>query len=424
MKKTLTFVLIVLFALTFVGVSVAFAEEPAESNAAVAPTTEQTDEIASFVEQLCVLNKAAVKSDTVAWLVDKFSQALSTTAFEWSVATDQFKNKASSSDNKNCFNVVARLKKAGATKQIIIGAHYDVSSGEGAADNATGVATLYYLMKSFAAATDIPCNVTFVAFDGEEQGLLGSNYFVNGYDDVSNDGMSAEEVANTLVMFNIDSIALGKQLYVMCENKRTDLANAILGSSNGITEKPYARGTYGDYLDTIYGHGYGYYEYVQGSDHTPFRLAGIPIAFFFSGSYEKGAWDFDAGGVINSLGDTYENLAGRAFVERVLAVNDAIFNTVLDEQFVEVAVATRSQLVNLNLWYNAWWPKLIVLGILIVLAVCTWLYSRKLQKSALTGTAEIKTQKIFEKPDASEIFSFEDKQDDTTNIDDIFTFKK
>ena len=65
-----------------------------------------------------------------------------------------------------------------------------------------------------------------------------------------------------------------------------------------------------------------------------------------------------------------------------------------------------------------------MLGVLVILAICTVLYSRKLQKKAILGTAEIKTQKVFEKPDASEIFSFAETKDDKKDIDDIFTFKK
>ena len=421
MKRTLLFVLIALFTVMSVSVSVAFVEDSTTPNTAVTPTAEQSDEITGFVQDLCQLNKAAVKADTVGWLVGKFKEALGETAFTTSVTTGEFRNK---SDNKNYCNIVARLSKTGATKQIIIGAHYDVTNGEGAADNATGVATLYYLMKSFARSKDIPCNITFVAFDGEEQGLLGSDYFVNGNEDVANDGMSAEEISNTLVMFNIDSIAVGKKLYLMCENKHTNLADVILANSDGIAEKPYARGTYGTYLDAVYGRGYGYYEYIQGSDHTPFRLKGIPVAFFFSGSYNSGSWDFDEGSVINSSSDTFDNLKNYSFVERVLTVNNAIVNTVLDEQFLDVANNARSQLVNLKLLYNAWWPSLVVLGVLVILAICTVLYSRKLQKKAILGTAEIKTQKVFEKPDASEIFSFAETKDDKKDIDDIFTFKK
>lgn len=423
MKKVLLVVFSVLLVTLTVLPHLAFADVTTADSPTV---TEENAEIKAFVKDLCELNASGDKAETVNWLVAKFREALNNSALDSSVAIDQFTNKG---DNKNYFNIVARLVKAGAKKQIIVGAHYDVLIGEGASDNVAGVAALYYTMMTLADnANKIPFNVTFVAFDGEEKGLLGSNYFVNGYEDNPNDGMSAEEIANTLVMFNIDSIALGDDVYLMCENKHTDLANAILANSDGIVEKPYARGTYGSVLDSVYGHGYGYYEYVQGSDHTPFRLKGIPVAFLFSGTYSASPWGFSESSsfsqVMNSADDTYENLvkSGVAYAVRIQNVGDAIANTIISDGFSDVAENARSQLVNLNFWYNKWWASLVILGILVILVIFTLLYNRKLQKKSILGTAEVKKQKVFDKPDASEIFSFDDSQ--KSDADDIFTFKK
>ena len=429
MKKGLLFVLTVLLAVLSVCSSMAFAEEVLPTADTPAATRED-DGIEKFVKELCELNGAGNKAEVRNYLVGKFREAFGESediaSADSNVQTEMFQDN---DKKENYFNIVARLEKTGTTKQIIIGAHYDVSGGEGAADNAVGVATLYYTMVTLVENQDkIPFNIVFVAFDGEEQGLLGSNYFVNGYENIPNDGMSEQEIADTLVMFNIDSIALGDDVYLMCENKRTDLANAILANGTGIVEKPYARGVYSSYLDT---YGYGYYEYIQGSDHTPFRLAGIPIAFLFSGTYSVSPWGFTESSipdrqVINTGADTYENLvkSGVAYAVRIQNVGDAIANTILSKDFAQIAENARSQLVNLKLWYNKWWASLIILAILIILAVFTWLYSRKLQKKSILGTAEIKTQKVFEKPDASEIFSFgQTKSQDKTDIDDIFTFK-
>ena len=407
MKKILLFVLIALLTVTAVSSVVAFAEDETISPT-VTPTASE-GAVNDFVKELCQLNTQGDKMSIVVYLLGKFDGALA----QASNVTTSVQEQLFSHDGNSYSNVVARITKLGTTKQIVIGAHYD-SVGAGAGDNAVGVATLYYTMKQLVAHADkIPFNVAFVAFDGEEDGLLGAKNFVNS--------MSYEEKLNTLVMFNVDSIALGDNLYLMCENKRTDLADLILAHADSITEKPYARGTYGSYLDSF---GYGYYEFVQGSDHTPFRLEEIPIAFLFSGTYSSGSWNFDAGDAINSASDTFENLQNYDFVGRVLTVGNAIVDTVLDEQFPSVAENARSQLVNLEFWYNGWWPSLVVLGILVILAVFTFLYYRKLQKSAILGAPEIKTQKVFEKPDASEIFSFADESESKTDIDDIFTFKK
>ena len=430
MKRCLLFVLTVLLAVTSVSFSVAFAQEQLPPTANEPTVIQENAEIKAFVKELCELNATGDKAEVRTYLVEKFNEALGKSADVATVSSSVQPVMFHDSDSKeNYFNIVARLEKVGATKQIIVGAHYDVTSGEGASDNVAGVAALYYTMMTLAEnASKIPFNITFVAFDGEEKGLLGSKFFVDG-DINGKGGMSSEEIANTLVMFNIDSIALGDDVYLMCENKHTDLADLLLENSVDILEKPYARGTYGSAIDSIYGHGYGYYEYIQGSDHTPFRLRGIPIAFLFSGTYSASPWGFSESSssnrVMNSADDTYENLvkSGVAYAVRIQNVGDAIANTILSDGFTEVAENARSQLVNLNFWYNRWWASLAIFVILVVLAISTWLYSRKLQKSAILGTAEIKTRKVFEKPDASEIFSFEDTKDGKTDADDIFTFK-
>lgn len=305
--------------------------------------------------------------------------------------------------SKTYCNIELKLDKQPATsKQIIIGAHYD-STGEGANDNASGVATLLLIVKNLFANFDkLPCNVTFVLFDAEEGGLLGS------YDYVGN--MSYAERDNTLVMFNLDVIANGDNLYVWCENKHTDLADLILDNSQNILEKPYAKGA-----SLIYdNYGYGYYETVQNSDHTPFRLSGIPTALFFSGTYDYSPLSYAESSdpnkqTINSSNDIFENLDKNnkeQFVNKINAAVDAVCNTVLSQSFIAVGENARSQLLNLELWYNVWWPRLIVLGVLIILAVFVFLYYRKLQKKAILGTAEVKTGSVFKTPDADDIFTF------------------
>ncbi|MGV2826657.1 M28 family peptidase [Myxosarcina sp. GI1(2024)] len=62
---------------------------------------------------------------------------------------------------------------------ILIGAHYDAVPGTpGADDNATGVAVLLELAKSFSARP-LKYPVRLVAFDLEESGLLGSTAYAN-----------------------------------------------------------------------------------------------------------------------------------------------------------------------------------------------------------------------------------------------------
>lgn len=389
--------------------------------------TAQNTQAYEFVQQLCAIRSSEdsadkIKEETINFITDRFAEALGSSK---TIKEAPFTDKETGVDY---LNIVARIDKDGTDKQIIIGAHYDVLKGEGANDNTCGVATLYLTMQALAKQADkLPFSVVFVAFDGEENGLLGSKDYV--------DHMSDTEIANTLLMFNIDVIATGDNLYLLAENKRTDIANLILANSNGIVEKPYATGIY---LTEEYGigYGYGYYEKVQESDHTPFRVNGIPTVLFFSGTYSAGVWGYaesrdESKQTMNTTNDTFANLILNSpdFTARIDMVTDAIVATVMHADFVTVAENARNQLVNFSIWYNVLWPSLAVVGLLVILTILAVLYYRKLQKKSILGTADVKNNKVFDKPSADDIFTFKGqtaKSDDSNSqdVEDIFTFKK
>ena len=95
---------------------------------------------------------------------------------------------------------------------IVIGAHYDhlgrggqgslaQREGEihhGADDNASGTAGLIELARMFSTQRPKPRRtIVFIAFSGEEEGLIGSNYYVNH---------PVVPVANTVAMINLDMV--------------------------------------------------------------------------------------------------------------------------------------------------------------------------------------------------------------------------
>ena len=172
-------------------------------------------------------------------------------------------------------NVIA-IKPGESTKEIIVGAHMDsVSIGSGADDNASGVGVMLEVAQHLAQV-DTPYTIRFVAFGAEEPGLNGSTYYV--------DQMSQEEIDNTLVMINLDSLAIGDYLYVYGDQGEDgqvrDWAltyaaqnNLPLETQNG-ANPDYPAGTTGDW-----------------SDHFPFKQAGIPYTYFESTNWTLGNKD-------------------------------------------------------------------------------------------------------------------------------------
>ncbi|MCS6827422.1 MAG: M20/M25/M40 family metallo-hydrolase [Caldilinea sp.] len=95
---------------------------------------------------------------------------------------------------------------------LYVGAHYDTVEripgfpygGPGANDNASGVAVLLELARLYASAPLTP-TLTWVAFSGEEDGLVGSRFFVGN--------LSIQERMQAQAMLNFDCVGIGDALH-------------------------------------------------------------------------------------------------------------------------------------------------------------------------------------------------------------------
>jgi len=175
----------------------------------------------------------------------------------------------------NSANVIA-VKPGKSPKQVIVGAHYDsVSAGKGADDNASGVAVMLEAAENLKDV-NLPYTVIFIAFGAEEVGLKGSQHYVAQ--------MTPEEIASTVVMVNLDSLAVGDKMYVYgsagkdgwYRDKALQIAKKLglnLETNSGLNPD-YPAGTTGDW-----------------SDHAPFKNAGIPYAYFEATNWELEPYD-------------------------------------------------------------------------------------------------------------------------------------
>ncbi len=169
-------------------------------------------------------------------------------------------------------NVVAVIP-GWSDETIVVGAHYDhlglggKSSlapdqvGEihnGADDNASGTAGLLQLAREFAAAPQPRRTLLFVAFAGEELGLLGSRHYVE---------RPALPLDKTVAMINMDMIG----------RSSGDLLIGGVGTAQEF--KPILND-----LARLSPLRFRFAETPGGSsDHQPFAVRGIPVLFFFAG---------------------------------------------------------------------------------------------------------------------------------------------
>lgn len=171
-------------------------------------------------------------------------------------------------------NVVAFLDN-GAENTIIIGAHYDhlgygaqgsLHRGDkaihnGADDNASGVAVMLNLAARLKNE-NTNNNYLFMAFSGEEMGLLGSNYFVkNATIDMTKanyminmDMVGRLKEDKTLAVYGVGTSPILKEVI---EDNATNKFHLILKESG-----------------------------VGPSDHTSFYLNDMPVLHLFTGQHE------------------------------------------------------------------------------------------------------------------------------------------
>ena len=158
---------------------------------------------------------------------------------------------------------------------VIVGAHYDhlgygaegsLYRGEekaihnGADDNASGVAVMLNLASKLKN-TNKGNNYLFLAFSGEEMGLLGSNYFTKN---------ATTDLASVNYMLNMDMVGRLKQ----------DSTIAVYGVGTSPIFKQVINSSNKEFKIIENESGTG------PSDHTSFYNSDIPVLHFFTGQHE------------------------------------------------------------------------------------------------------------------------------------------
>ncbi len=159
---------------------------------------------------------------------------------------------------------------------VIIGAHYDhlglggkgsgsrsTKSGEvhnGADDNASGVSALLLLARH-AETLPKEYNYLFIAFSGEEEGLIGSKYFA------ANPTINLDKVA---YMINMDMVGRMRDNKLLVNGTGTSPTWNNIISDNNPQKLHLVKSASG----------------IGPSDHTSFYLKNIPVLHLFTGQHK------------------------------------------------------------------------------------------------------------------------------------------
>ena len=233
-------------------------------------------------------------------------------------------------------NVVGLIPGANpelSAEPIVLGAHYDhlgidANTGavyEGADDNASGISVLIEVASKLARAFTPQRPILFVAFTGEEAGLMGSAHFVNT-------PPGGFETENLFAMVNMDAVGRleGRTLQVFSTESAYEwpfMAQGI-GFTIGVPSEFPA-------------------QTIASSDHVSFLNAGIPAIHLFSGTH----LDY------HQPSDTRDKLDLRGMSDVALWVEEAIvyladrtdpLRVNLENAQVEVSTATTSREASLG----------------------------------------------------------------------------
>jgi hypothetical protein len=226
---------------------------------------------------------AGLKDQTPAHAAVRFHKTIPTVSFK----VDLVKKHA------DAYNVVGILPGSDAVlknEAIIVGGHYDhlghggqgsldVNSTEihhGADDNASGTAAVIELAREFAKNKKNKRTLIFIAFAGEEEGLIGSKFYVNN---------PVFPLEKTVAMINMDMIGRLKDqkltiggIGTASEWKGLVEKNNSSSQITAVALKPGA-GT-GAFTLQLNEDGFG------PSDHSSFYGKKIPVLFLFTGTHE------------------------------------------------------------------------------------------------------------------------------------------
>ncbi len=223
-------------------------------------------------------------------------------------------------------NVIGFLDN-GASYTAVIGAHYDhLGYGEdgnslyrgpgkmihpGADDNASGTAALMELGRLLKKTKGLRTNYLFVAFSGEESGLIGSKYFTEH---------SPIELSKISYMLNMDMIGrLNDSTHVLTIGGygTSPQWSALIGST--LNKKIFVLNA--DSSGT------------GPSDHTSFYLKSIPVLFFFTGFHPDYHKPTDQADKINYDGELQVIRLIYAITQKMDGLNKPQFVKTRDKQF-------------------------------------------------------------------------------------------
>ena len=189
-----------------------------------------------------------------------------------------------------CRNLVAtKLGVTSPSEYVVVGGHYDSTSEQpgslapGAEDNGSGSCLVMEIAR-MAAGLEFDRSVQFVLFDAEEQGLIGSQHFVN-------DAVGAGRVITSAIIADMVTYYSANFGVIIEGETAWEPLMAVMESAVATHTALSSRKDYNSW----------------GSDHVPFQQAGIPAFLAID-------WDWGSYAHYHHSTDSWANVVATAHI--------------------------------------------------------------------------------------------------------------
>ncbi|QRA42524.1 M28 family peptidase [Chryseobacterium cucumeris] len=197
------------------------------------------------------------------WLKNKY---LSYGYTATNMSEDSFTYGSSTSKNL----IITKTGTVYPNKYVIICGHYDTIVGPGVSDNGSGTSII---LEAARILKNVPTeySIKFIHFSGEEQGLVGSNHYVNNVA-----YQNGSQVLDIKLVLNIDQVGglIGNNNNTITCERDTGGVSSNNAASTAVTQELMNCTTLYSPLQTNL-------SYAYSSDYMPFEAKGYTITGFY-----------------------------------------------------------------------------------------------------------------------------------------------
>lgn len=222
-------------------------------------------------------------------------------------------------------NVIGYLPARSETPDsILITAHYDHlgldhingSLYAGANDNASGTGTMMEIARALTQQCfTLDLNIVFIAFSGEEEGLIGSFHYVRN---------PLFPIKNIRAVFNMDMVGTGTGSLLAGISKSTypELYHAIKNSAEDLN------------IPLVFNEGL----IRSGSDHYPFHMEKVPNVFFFRSNPEGLGGYHTPEDTLDTVAPKNLEETGRLLVLTLMDLSEPLFMIVASSDLINTEI--------------------------------------------------------------------------------------